>query len=295
LVPGAHNWHVHEWGDMGQSADGQNDGLSTSGHFVGRVTDRPTGTLQEVGALDNSKPIWADSKGIASGEFIDTQIRLNGPNSITGRAIIVHGDGVTASERVGECVIGKRLETTTYDADFGESPFQFAVAHVVYTSFAGNTAVLGRVTFTQPSADSNVRVDYDFKGLMPNAQHPWHVHQYGDLLSWDTVGSVGGHFIGQNPNRPGAPKQEVGLLNDGAPLQTDATGAVVGFYEDNQIKLSGLNGIIGRAVVVHIPPATGVPRMAWGVIGVAPYNAAAALQPSLMLLVLVIIAVARMW
>jgi Cu-Zn family superoxide dismutase len=299
LTPGFHNWHVHEYGDLGLLPDGQNSGADVSGHFVGLVTDRTPGTLQEVGALDNSKPIWADSHGYARGEFIDNQIRLNGPNAIVGRSIIVHGDGSSAATRVAEGAIGKRRETVVYDADIGpvDQPVQFAVAHVVYTSLAGNQVLLGRVTFTQPSPDSEVAVHYEFSGLSPSAMHPWHIHQYGDLLSWDSVQSVSGHFIGQNPVRAVGQKQEIGNLNDGTPLSTDASGAVTGDYIDSQVKLSGINSVVGRAVVVHVPTtvAAGVPRMAWGVIGIAPYNSASALQPTWLLLVLIICAIVRMW
>jgi Cu-Zn family superoxide dismutase len=275
---------------LGSLADGRNSGDATQGHFIGTFINRPSGTLQEVGAIGDSKPIWADQFGFARGEFIDTNIRLNGPNGIIGRSIVVHGDGVSAATRIAQCAIGKRAETSTYDADINPvgQPANFATAHVVYTNLAGNQVLLGYVTFTQFSPDNQVGVTFNFDGLTPNGQHPWHVHQFGDLLSWDTVGSTAGHFIGQNPVRGVGKKQEVGLLNDGTLITADANGHAAGSFTDSQIKLSGINSIVGRAIVVHMSP-DGVPRIAWGVIGLSPYNAAGLLRPSFLVILAAIV------
>jgi Cu-Zn family superoxide dismutase len=295
LQPGWHPWHVHQSGDLGNMADGSNSGVNVQGHFIGVNPVRPAGKPQEVGLLGDGVPIWADAQGFSRGEFIDTQIRLNGPNGIVGRSVVVHGNGLSdTSTRVAMCAIGKRAETAKYDADLipvGGFISQ-ARAHVSYTSLSGGQVALGYVQFTQANVGALTSVNFDFAGLTPSGTHPWHVHQLGDLLAWDTVSSVAKHFVGQNPSRTVLPN-EVGLLNDGAPLVASATGTTTGSFTDSQVKLNGINSIVGRAVVVHVSP-NGVPRMAWGVIGMKTGSAGSLFQPCFWLL-LVILLVSRLW
>ncbi len=84
LQPGAHGFHIHQFGDCSAP-----DGTSAGGHFnphdkshgSPEEIDRHAGDLGNIVALDN---------GHASYERIDQGLTLSGPDSIIGRALIVH-------------------------------------------------------------------------------------------------------------------------------------------------------------------------------------------------------------
>jgi len=84
LTPGAHGFHVHEFGDCSEP-----DGLCAGGHF--NPTNMPHGgpadAKRHVGDLGN---IMADASGKAVINMKDSVITLTGANSIIGRSIIVH-------------------------------------------------------------------------------------------------------------------------------------------------------------------------------------------------------------
>ncbi|MCA0270300.1 MAG: superoxide dismutase family protein [Bacteroidetes bacterium] len=86
LTPGEHGFHVHENGDCSAP-----DGSSAGGHFNptsalhGHQTDPATGRHQ--GDLGN---LTADENGSATLDLTDNVLMLDGPNSIVGKAVIVH-------------------------------------------------------------------------------------------------------------------------------------------------------------------------------------------------------------
>jgi Cu-Zn family superoxide dismutase len=86
LSPGTHGFHIHEKGDCSSP-----DASSAGGHF--NPTDEPHGAPDDLkrhaGDLGN---IEANDKGEASYDRVDTMIALDGPNSIIGRALIIHQD-----------------------------------------------------------------------------------------------------------------------------------------------------------------------------------------------------------
>lgn len=84
LQPGEHGFHVHEFGDCSMA-----DGKCAGGHFnpTGMPHAGPEDAKRHIGDLGNIK---ADGKGNASYKFVDKMIKLNGPNSIIGRSIMVH-------------------------------------------------------------------------------------------------------------------------------------------------------------------------------------------------------------
>ncbi|OPY65661.1 MAG: Superoxide dismutase (Cu-Zn) precursor [Syntrophorhabdaceae bacterium PtaU1.Bin034] len=86
LKEGKHGFHVHEYGDCSSM-----DAESAGGHFNpnGKPHGAPTDKERHVGDLGN---INANAEGKAHYEWTDTQISLAGPNSIIGRAVIVHAD-----------------------------------------------------------------------------------------------------------------------------------------------------------------------------------------------------------
>jgi superoxide dismutase, Cu-Zn family len=108
LQPGQHGFHIHEFGDCSMA-----DGKCAGGHFnpTNMPHAGPDDDKRHVGDLGNLK---ADSTGNASYKRTDSKSKLNGQNSIIGRALIVHakaddlktqpsGD---AGDRIGCGVIG---------------------------------------------------------------------------------------------------------------------------------------------------------------------------------------------
>lgn len=83
---GPHGFHIHEWGDCSAP-----DAMSAGGHFNphGRAHGGPETAERHAGDFGN---IEADETGRAVFRREDTKIRLNGPDSILGRAVIVHVD-----------------------------------------------------------------------------------------------------------------------------------------------------------------------------------------------------------
>ena len=87
LKPGAiHGFHIHEKGDCSSG-----DGMSAGGHF--NPTGAPHGNhghgTHHTGDLPS---LTANAFGIATLNFESNSIRLDGPNDITGRGLIVHRD-----------------------------------------------------------------------------------------------------------------------------------------------------------------------------------------------------------
>ncbi|XP_041019837.1 superoxide dismutase [Cu-Zn] 4A [Juglans microcarpa x Juglans regia] len=85
LKPGHHGFHVHALGDT------TNGCLSTGPHFnpAGKEHGAPEDENRHAGDLGN---ITAGADGTAKIAITDKQIPLSGPNSIIGRAVVVHAD-----------------------------------------------------------------------------------------------------------------------------------------------------------------------------------------------------------
>jgi Cu-Zn family superoxide dismutase len=84
LTKGKHGFHIHEFGDCNSP-----DGTSAGGHFnpEGKTHGAPMDMSRHEGDMGN---LEADDSGKAYLEYLDTVIKLKGPNSIIGRSIIVH-------------------------------------------------------------------------------------------------------------------------------------------------------------------------------------------------------------
>lgn len=81
-----HGFHIHQYGDCRAP-----DGTSAGGHY--NPTDEehgaPSDDIRHMGDLGN---LPSNAQGTASVDFVDTEIELNGPNSIIGRGMIVHAN-----------------------------------------------------------------------------------------------------------------------------------------------------------------------------------------------------------
>jgi Cu-Zn family superoxide dismutase len=113
---------------------------------------------------------------------------------------------------------------------------------------SGDSAVSGSVLFEQEAPSRPVQISLKIKGLTPNALRGFHVHAAGDLTNGCL--SAGAHF---NPEglTHGAPDSVIRHVGDLGNIKADASGEANYVFTDSAISLSGPNGIIGRAVVVH--------------------------------------------
>jgi Cu-Zn family superoxide dismutase len=86
LKPGAHGFHVHEFGDCSAA-----DGASAGGHFnpSGEPHAGPHDAQRHAGDMGN---IDAGADGVATVAYVDSHATLDGPGSILGRGVIVHAN-----------------------------------------------------------------------------------------------------------------------------------------------------------------------------------------------------------
>jgi Cu-Zn family superoxide dismutase len=135
----------------------------------------------------------------------------------------------------------------------------------------GNAAN-GSVTFTQ--SGGKVFVVAEIRGLKPNAEHGFHIHEKGDCSSGDGM-STGGHFnpTTQSHGAHGSASHHVGDLPS---LVADANGVAKLNFETSGISIEGGSAnIVGRGLIVHRDPddyktqptGNSGPRIACAVIG----------------------------
>ena len=84
LDPGEHGFHIHEKGDCSAP-----DASSAGGHFNPHSMPHgsPEAEQRHAGDLGN---LVADNLGKAHIDRVDKHLSFNGPDSIVGRAVIVH-------------------------------------------------------------------------------------------------------------------------------------------------------------------------------------------------------------
>jgi Cu-Zn family superoxide dismutase len=271
LPAGENSWHVHQAGNL-------LDAKATLGHFVGGCdTDkcRPDGVTQEVGMIGNGDKVYVSDFGAASGYFHDAVLELNGPKSIVGRSVVVHGpDGA----RLMSCVIGRTQEGTRT----ASRPEPTAAKCFLRASrfFTGGTSAanvgyedinLGYLDITERPTTGELEFKYYVEGLSDGA-HQFHVHDWGNVLSED-ASATGPHFVGRcgGKCRPEGVLQEVGMLQDGKNI-TASNAIAQGTFVDTVAKLSGPNSIIGRSIVIHGNSSSTGARIAMCVVGVAETN-----------------------
>jgi Cu-Zn family superoxide dismutase len=86
LKPGEHGFHVHDKGDCSAP-----DAKSAGDHFNPSQAPHgaPDAEQRHTGDLGN---LTADASGKAHSEFVDAHISLEGPNSVIGRAALLHAN-----------------------------------------------------------------------------------------------------------------------------------------------------------------------------------------------------------
>ena len=113
------------------------------------------------------------------------------------------------------------------------------------------SAVTGTVRFAQ--AGDAVTVTGEVRGLKPNAEHGFHVHEKGDCSSGDGM-STGGHF---NPTAAphGQHSQGAHHVGDLPSLKADAQGvAKVDFSAPGLTLKAGASSIVDKGLIVHRDP-----------------------------------------
>ncbi len=109
----------------------------------------------------------------------------------------------------------------------------------------------GSVRFAQ--SGGKVMVSGEVRGLKPNAEHGFHVHEKGDCSSGDGM-STGGHFNpgGGAHGQHGAGSHHAGDLPS---LKADAAGVARFQFESSTIAVgSGATDVVGRGLIVHRDP-----------------------------------------
>ena len=135
---------------------------------------------------------------------------------------------------------------------------------------AGNNTS-GTVRFLQ--SGDKVQVSGEIRGLKPDAEHGFHVHEKGDCSSADGA-SAGGHF---NPSGMPHGNHGVSMRHSGdlPALKAGAGGVATFSFESTGIAVgSGVNDIVGKALIVHRdaddyttqPTGNSGPRLACAVI-----------------------------
>ena len=114
---------------------------------------------------------------------------------------------------------------------------------------AGNTTS-GTVQFAQRG--DRVRVSGEVRGLRPNGEHGFHVHEKGDCSSADGT-SAGGHYnpAGRPHGRHGAGAHHAGDLPS---LRADAAGVARFSFETASIGVGSGADVAGRGLIVHRDP-----------------------------------------
>jgi Cu-Zn family superoxide dismutase len=114
----------------------------------------------------------------------------------------------------------------------------------------GNAAS-GTVKFVQ--SGDRVTVSGEVRGLKPNAEHGFHIHEKGDCSSGDGM-SAGGHF---NPDaKPhGQHGQAAHHAGDLPSLKANASGVASFNFQSNTIRVgSGATDVVGKGLIVHRDP-----------------------------------------
>lgn len=132
-------------------------------------------------------------------------------------------------------------------------------------------AVSGVVRFQQMG--DKVQVSGEVRGLKPNSEHGFHVHEKGDCSAADGM-SAGGHF---NPGgKPHAHHSKAERHAGDLPnLNANGEGVATFTVETTLLAVgSGPNNVIGRSMIVHRDPddytsqpaGNSGPRLACGLI-----------------------------
>mmetsp|Transcript_24495 Transcript_24495/g.42126 ORF Transcript_24495/g.42126 Transcript_24495/m.42126 type:complete len:245 (-) Transcript_24495:520-1254(-) len=175
---------------------------------------------------------------------------------------------------ISRCMVGLVLLPSPI-AGAAQAEPQTLKAVCVITGTAGNESLHGIVRFSQSAPGAPVLVEASLSGLQPG-KHGFHVHASGDISAPDAT-SAGPHFnpSGMQHGDPDGSERHAGDLGN---ITADKDGnASIARDFTTGIQLSGVQSIIGRAIIVHKeeddlvtqPTGNAGARVGYGVIGIA--------------------------
>jgi Cu-Zn family superoxide dismutase len=198
-------------------------------------------------------------------------ISLSGNNSVIGFAIIFHNstddcnDTLSSGVRLAQGVIGianPMYYGGNYSNPTAQATNQYTVTTAICNLRPGNLSMVesagitGWVRFDQASPNAPTVVTASIQGLVNGTVHGFHVHQYGDLSTIDSL-SAFNHFTGPT----WSPSSQHGIPGSPFPTHAGDMGNVYFYdvdgiaYYQNTFTNFGLfgaaNNIIGRAVILH--------------------------------------------
>jgi len=244
-----HGIHIHTFGDLSIS----NNASSAGGHWNPTAANHgcPPGA-RHYGDTGN----WLAEGGNITGSKDLDLLALTGGNSIIGRAVVLHAteddcnDTLSAMARLAFCVIGVG-QNTSNNASSGVVAGGVANAICVLQPI-GSSGITGVVIFQQTSASDPVLVTAKVSGLVSGSKHGFHIHEFGDLSDNVAGNSAGAHYnpLGGTHYLPGY-STNAHLGDMGNIYHYDVDGTAYYQYENSYISLTGVNNILGRAVLVH--------------------------------------------
>eukprot|EP00697_Spironema_sp_BW2_P002084 gnl/Spiro4/12794_TR6778_c0_g1_i1.p1 gnl/Spiro4/12794_TR6778_c0_g1~~gnl/Spiro4/12794_TR6778_c0_g1_i1.p1 ORF type:complete len:542 (-),score=-137.95 gnl/Spiro4/12794_TR6778_c0_g1_i1:292-1917(-) len=244
-----HGLHVHIRGDV-SAPDGTASGLHWNPYnAIHGALNGTNQTSRHAGDLGN---VFADQNGNIQVSVSSNLLLLQGNNSAIGRTMIIHqnpDDGITqptgnSGLRYGQCVIG--IQNVANNVADNEGSVGFGVCELIP---AAGYNISGRVVFYENAGILTVRAVVCNAPTGNTNSRGFHIHQFGDL-SLDYVTKTGGHYNPYsnvhsslvNPNRHSGDLGNFTLLSNGNGLLVATT---------NLSLLSGVNSIIGRAIILH--------------------------------------------
>ena len=96
LTPGEHGFHIHQFGDLRDSAKGESAGAHFNPHSMPHGAQ--DARSRHVGDLGN---VNANSEGVATIDVTDPLIKFVGGDSIIGRSVVVHAKPDTYVQPTG--------------------------------------------------------------------------------------------------------------------------------------------------------------------------------------------------
>ena len=127
-----------------------------------------------------------------------------------------------------------------------EPYFSRTKSAVATLSPSATSGVTGIVQFS--GGGNTVDVHVTASGLLPGSIHAFHVHETGNCASADFM-SAGGHF---NPtHKPHGPQDKPHHAGDMPSLLADPAGKIDTRFTLEGVTLGGVDGFVGRAVVLH--------------------------------------------
>lgn len=120
---------------------------------------------------------------------------------------------------------------------------------IVNLESKSNSSVSGIVNIWETT--DSIKVTANIKGLKPNSEHGFHIHQNGDCSSKDAK-SAGGHYSPEE-SKHGSPDKMHHHLGDMGNLNSDADGIATKTIMIKKLNLTKSDkfSVIGKAIIIH--------------------------------------------